>query len=81
MKKYLAFAFFAVAILSSMLREWGAQNACPLPPIPVVERRASPPACTDEDAHHFGKGTEPPPHLLLRLLRKSLGNELLENAS
>lgn len=33
MKKYLAFAFFAVAILSSMIREWGAPNACPLPAI------------------------------------------------
>jgi len=33
MKKYLAFAFFAVAILSSMIREWGAPNTCPLPPI------------------------------------------------
>ena len=33
MKKYLAFAFFAVAILSSMIREWGTPNTCPLPAI------------------------------------------------
>jgi hypothetical protein len=32
-KKYLAFAFFAAAILSSMIREWDAPTACSLPAI------------------------------------------------
>jgi hypothetical protein len=30
MKKRLAFAFFAAAILSSMIREWDAPTACSL---------------------------------------------------
>jgi hypothetical protein len=33
MKKRLAFAFFAAAILSSMIREWDAPTACSLPAI------------------------------------------------
>jgi hypothetical protein len=33
MKKHLTFAFFAAAILFSMIREWNAPAACPLPAI------------------------------------------------
>lgn len=64
MKKYLAFAFFAVAILLSMIREWGAPATCSLSGFtfaPALARTmlGSPPAQMVDYARHSVEGTKP----------------------
>jgi hypothetical protein len=57
MKKYLAFAFFAAAILLSMIREWGAPATCSLSAFTFAPAPA--PAQTVNDARHSVEGTKP----------------------